>query len=119
MRYLLLKFEDNWADECDFYLNSVHKVTTEEYLEFTKALKYIQEYPYEIFYNFGTNEDNCYENGKDFLSHLSGTFITESEYNTIKELGLETPGTDWYWYILEQEAECRENIEYHKEEGIE
>lgn len=116
MVYLLLKFKDNWADECNFYLNSAHKLTTEDYIEFCKALKYIQDYPYEMSYCFGSNEDNYYENGKDFLSHLSGTLITESEYNTIKELGLGTPDVDWYYYILEEKENCKEYIKYHKEE---
>lgn len=77
---LLIKFEDNWADEMDIY---GFKIMTKKQWEYKKYEIRNSPFPQEVC--FGTNEYNVYETPKEFLSRFKEKDITESQHQVFKE----------------------------------
>lgn len=78
MKNVLIEFNDNWADEMDV---SGFSVCTIEEWEKNKAL--IEAYTGEIILCIGTNEELEFDNGNDFLSHLTITEISDRDEKVI------------------------------------
>ena len=105
MRYIIIKYEDDYADEFDVKGFSVISFESEE--EYNKYFSYLErirtEITDEISLYFGSNEGIDYKNGKDFLKTISIEEITEEQYNTFKQLRLISYGYDIGDYINELE----------------
>lgn len=84
-RYLIVKFDGNYADEFDV---SAYKIFTEE--QWQKFQNYLKDVHETIEVYFGTNENLEYDNGKSFLSdcsvHQSG--FTDDEIFVLKTFDL-------------------------------
>ena len=84
MKYYLVVYNGNYADEFDVYF---HQVMSEE--ELTKARNLISKTDWQdVEFYFGTNEEiSVYT--KELMEYLEDpTEITEEEYNVLKKLGL-------------------------------
>lgn len=101
MKYILIKYEDDYCDEFDVKGFSAICFKSElEYIEYVKYLERIRtEIVEEISLCFGTNEVIYYENGEEFLETLSIEEITEAQYNVISQLKLTSYGYDIGSYI--------------------
>jgi len=86
---LLVKWEDNWADEMDL---EGHFVI--EKVEWEKISEDFSNHTEEIIYCVGTNEDIEYANGTEALAQFTTTEITEDEYQTLEKLDLLSSGFD-------------------------
>jgi hypothetical protein len=81
---LLVRFSDNWADECDFDGFVVMKKTFLDEWE--------SKIPEDVTVCFGTNECNEY-NKQSFLQNVSSTSITGTEALVLRSL---FPATVFY-----------------------
>lgn len=79
--YVLVKFDDNWADEMD--LSGFRVMGAEDYEEWQKALKLLT-FPYEPY--FGTNENTCYADMIDFQRTLDTQTISDEDAAVIINL---------------------------------
>jgi hypothetical protein len=78
MAHLLVKYEDNWADEID--LKGFKLFTDDRWQEFQDAV------PDKRFTRYvGSNQDIEYDGKKDFLSRFSVQEIEESDYQVLKK----------------------------------
>lgn len=84
MKYYLITYNGNWADEFDVYF---HNVLSEEELCQAKQLVENWVNEWEEF-GFGTNED--IEISKEELLEILGeaTLLTDEQYKVLSELGL-------------------------------
>ena len=105
--HYLVKFEENWADEMDVYSFAVF--TAKEYRNWRNAMDRLELAmdTAVLTYSFGTNEEQEYEDFKEFVECFSVKPITKAEANTIRDLfGIDTyygdfPGIDTLNYYLE------------------
>lgn len=81
MKYFLIKFSDNWADEMD--IRGFETFTESEYNEYISQLDKI-EYPVEV--GIGTNESLEYLSKEDYLRKLTVVEIEQSELDTLNKL---------------------------------
>lgn len=82
MSAILIKFEDNWADEMDL---EGFCLTTKD--AWTKVVEHYQEeYEGEFTASFGTNEENEYDSVDDFFSNFTVTEVSDEEAAVIKKL---------------------------------
>lgn len=84
MKYFLVKYNGNYADEFDVYF---HQVMSEE--ELTKARDLISKTDWQdVTFGFGTNEEiSVYT--EELMKYLEDPIeITEEEYSILKKLGL-------------------------------
>lgn len=80
---VLLKFEDNWADEMDICSWQIVDKAAFESIRDSFILKYEDR---EFNIGIGSNEDIEYDNAKAFLEKIDVTDITDEEVKTIKKL---------------------------------
>lgn len=80
MKYLIVEFSRDWADE--FSMEGFETLTSDEWEALQKRILSQGE----INYSFGTNEGWEEENPKDFLSSYSTKEISLEQYNILKEL---------------------------------
>ena len=100
MKYLLVKYDDNWADEIDL---KGFKVLAEE--EWEKLKSYI---PNKKFTRYvGSNEDIEYLSKDDFLSRFSVQEITWEECQVFKKFFPYGDGKfpDFDWDVEDDEDE--------------
>lgn len=78
--YLLLKFNDNWADEFD--VEGFIALPKKEWQEYKTKLKTLfDSYKRNIFFGFGTNQDIEYANTEEFFKHFKEIPISEEQYS--------------------------------------
>ena len=83
---ILLKFEDNWADEMD--VEGCEVITLERLKYFNERVEaYFLEND-SLEYYIGTNECIEYTSAGELLSKYSVLTITETDYQTLNKLGL-------------------------------
>ena len=103
MRYLLVKMEDDWADEFDICSCRAIAVDDEDYKIFFDELEKLKTRTGEIMFYFGTNEQAYYENGEQFYNVIKVQEITKEEYDTLYKLGLNDFGNfDIVYEILDR-----------------
>jgi len=78
MEYVLVKWEDNWADEMDVSGFRIYEKPIWDNMQ-SKLTAYKDEFTICI----GTNEEIDYSNGKDLLKCMTSVLLTESEYKAI------------------------------------
>jgi hypothetical protein len=87
MRYLMLKFEKDWADEFDI---KGFCVMTEERWNAKKLELDIfwgkVESGWECSMGFGTNQEVGFSSAKDVLSSIREVEITKSQYDAVEDL---------------------------------
>ncbi len=76
---VLVEFQDNWADECDF--SGFQVMTLPDFEDWKSKIP-----EGEVNISFGTNEDNTYENKDAFLDTISVRVITEEEAWILRKL---------------------------------
>lgn len=74
MRYILVKFNDNWADEMD--IDGFKVMTEERHKKALASLDGPETFPFEAY--FGTNESNLYEDKDQFLRNFEFIPVDES-----------------------------------------
>lgn len=114
MKYYIAKFEDNCADEFDVYGFVV--LDEEEYNNYMNICKECEELvedgklsefdDFEI--GCGTNQSIYFENISDFILSPVIAEITESQYRTFIDLGMETYGFEFWDRIFEDYEDCIE-----------
>lgn len=105
--HYLVKFEENWADEMDVYSFAVF--TAKEYRNWRNVMDRLEVAMDSavLTYSFGTNEEQDYEDFKEFVECFSVKPITKAQADTIRDLfGTDTyyggfPGIDTLNYYLE------------------
>lgn len=97
MKYYLVKYEDNYANEFD-----VHgfKVFTEEELVDYKKEIYSKSFPIDI--HFGNNEFVLYTDADDYFEFIEQTEISKVEYEFLStafggSFGTFFDSNDFYW----------------------
>lgn len=83
---VLLKFEDNWADEMD--VAGYEVITLRQLEHFNKRVEAYFSENDSFEYYFGTNEFIEYNSAIELLSKYSVLTITETDYQTLNKLGL-------------------------------
>lgn len=87
MKYYLVKYEDNWADEMD--ITGIYPAT-EEYVKNMKDIVDLYFTKKDGFnFGIGTNEDIYYDSGESLLSSYTFQEITEAEYDVICKLNID------------------------------
>lgn len=86
--FVLIRYQDSWADEIDIDELMVTCLSKETYLHFLKALGFLKVYDKKISFYIGTNQEMEYENGKHFLEKLEVYTISGEEYDTFEKFGL-------------------------------
>lgn len=81
MKYFLVTFDDNWADEMDI---EGFAVATEDQLELFKRDLMAANYPTEIY--IGSNQSIGYNDFDDYWACVDHEEITLEEYNLISKL---------------------------------
>lgn len=105
MSKLLISYSDNWADEMD--IDGFVIKEEKEWKEIEKSLKAFKK---SIFVGFGTNEDNEYRNGKNFLETIEVEKITDEEYKILKKFfPSERYGNTGFEYAFEQILETEDD----------
>lgn len=88
MKYFLVKFNDNYADEFDLEGFWLEKAESKEEVIILISNGFESErgnkYPVECY--FGTNEYLQYNNIEDYLSVLNISEITKEEYDVLQKL---------------------------------
>ena len=83
MAKVLVKWNPDWADECDF--PGFEIFTEEKWEQYQQMAKEEQA----IFWGFGTNQDKHYDDPEEFLDELSACRISDEDAKIIeKHLGL-------------------------------
>lgn len=103
----LVKFEENWADEMDISAFAVF--SAKDYRDWRSAMGRLEKAMEHavLTYTFGTNEEQEYEDFKEFVECFDVKPITKEQANTIREaFGIDTyygdfPGVDALNYYLE------------------
>lgn len=85
--YVLIRFQDNWADEIDVDVFCIKPLTKEEYADFLKAIGFITLYKGDISSCVGSNECIEYKSGEEFLSAFDIQIISKEDYETLERLG--------------------------------
>jgi hypothetical protein len=99
MKYYLVKYEDNYADEFDI---QGFRIFTEVELKAFKTLVKTAKYPQEVY--FGTNESISYDSFTDYMSRLDIEEVTEEEASLLTKLfGYDT--TTEYGFFLNPEEQ--------------
>ena len=104
MRYFLLKYDDDWADE--FNLEATLAVDESTYNVYMKnkedcATNFVDK---ELSFYFGSNEEKVYDEAKEFLERLEEKEITQQEYETLVKLDMDRTGfTSVFSIILDKE----------------
>jgi hypothetical protein len=81
MKQILVKYEDNWADEVDIY--GFRLFDLKEWMAYKDDLvKHIAENG-ELKYSFGTNEEITYDSVEDVLRQFTVNEISMEEYDAI------------------------------------
>ena len=87
MKYYLIKVEENWADEADFY---GFEIFNEDQVDLiNKIIKAASDLGYgsDLGLGFGTNEyDEDEHNIEDYMIVKKSCEITETEYKTLHKL---------------------------------
>jgi len=78
---VLLEWDGNWADEMD-----VSGFAVMEKKDWNKYKKFLSNHDKEFTFYIGTNEEIEYENGKELLSEISVTPITDEQCKVIEDL---------------------------------
>lgn len=102
MKYLMIKFQDNYADEFD--IHGVWFSTEEDYEEFVTAIrKYFEKHTYREVY-FGTNESVKYDCADSLLDCMTEVEISKCTYEEMSEKLGDYGGINLDW-IYEDEEE--------------
>jgi len=89
---LLLKFEDNWADEMDVYSYALVQDDIKEMWDKIESYSYDDKCNTdEVTIVIGSNEEIEYENVADLLSNITVTEITDEQAQAIES----TLGAEW------------------------
>lgn len=105
--HYLVRFEENWADEMDVHSFAVF--TAKEYRNWRNVMDRLEVAmdTAVLTYSFGTNEEQEYEDFKEFVECFSVKPITKVQADTIRDLfGIDAyygdfPGIDTLNYYLE------------------
>ncbi len=90
MKYYLLIWKSNWADEMDV---GGYKVLTEnKYKVFDDNSKKIEKIRRSFSIGVGTNEDIDYRNPRELLNEITVKEISEDYYKMLQNLGLTSFG---------------------------
>ena len=81
MKYVLVSFSDNWADEFD--ISGFRIMPKKEWDDYVTNVKAIKFWPQGMY--FGTNEGIEYDNSKDYLNSFDAKSITAAEKATIEK----------------------------------
>jgi hypothetical protein len=82
MKYYLVKYEDNYADEFDI---QGFRIFTEVELKAFKTLVKTAKYPQEVY--FGTNESISYDSFTDYTEEEASLLTKLFGYDTTTEYG--------------------------------
>lgn len=96
MGKVLINFSDDWADEMN--IDGWVIMEEEEWKEIKKKVAAKKGY---ISVGFGTNEDNEYSNGKDFLNTLEVTKLSDDEYSVLNKIFGESYGNTGFTGVWE------------------
>jgi hypothetical protein len=83
-KYLLVKYSDNWADEID--VEGFHLFTAQEWEAYQAAIKEFFNSNDELCFGIGTNEEIEYSDAEEYLDTLRANYISEQQYNVLKDL---------------------------------
>ena len=104
MSKVLIKWEDNWADEMDIVGFQI--MEDKEWKAMKAALEDVEN---EFTVCIGTNEEIDYKNGQALLDTLTVKKLSTEEYKTIKRLFGEEFGFTQFTYasedVLKEEEE--------------
>lgn len=99
-KYFLVSYKEDYADE--FYVYGMKVFTESEYNSFVRNQRYARHLEEkdelvrgdwnEIELYFGTNEWLSFETVNEIIEALNVREITEQEFNTLKNLGLNSFG---------------------------
>jgi hypothetical protein len=99
MKYYLVTYTDNWADEIDV---SGHMIMSDkDYKEFCKAAKEVFKSDGEFTYYVGTNQDITYYSYADFMETMHKRVITEAEIKVLEKFEICDSGNFPYNEIQE------------------
>ena len=108
-KYFLVSYKEDYADE--FYVYGMKIFTEEEYASFIDNQKYAKDLERkgeivtgefeEIELYFGTNEWLSFETVDEIIRTLDVREITEQEFNTLKNLGLDSFGEQTIFNFFE------------------
>ena len=87
MKYTLVNYNSNWADEID--IEGFVVMPSEEWNDIKL---FLSKYKVEFEYYVGTNEEIYYADGIEILADYSTKSITEEEYKTLENLKLKRLG---------------------------
>jgi len=119
MRYFLLRYSDDWADEFDIDAAlAVNESTYNLYMKNKEdcATNFADK---EISFYFGSNEEMEYHTAAQFLERLEEREITQQEYETLVKLNMDYTGfTSVFWIILDKEYIPFEDQDDDEDDGI-
>lgn len=88
MSKVLVSWNPDWADECNF---PGYKVMDKEKWEsFVDSVKLSDG----VTWCFGTNEETEYDSAKDFLREFTVVEISDEQYKVLKDLDMLSFGSD-------------------------
>lgn len=112
-KFYLVRFTEDYADEFD--VSGMKIFTEEEYVSFIDNQKYAKDLERkgeivtgefeEIELYFGTNEWLSFETVDEIIKALDVREITEQEFNTLKNLGLDSFGEQTIFNFFEDMRE--------------
>jgi hypothetical protein len=96
---LLIKFSDNWADEMD--VNGWVILDSQKWVKIKEKVEAYNDY---FSIGFGSNQENEYENGEDFLEAINIRLLSENEFIVLTScFGSRYGNTSFYDQILDLE----------------
>ena len=108
-KYFLVTYEEDYADE--FYVYGMKIFTKAEYISFLNNQRYARHLERigeietgdwkQIELYFGTNEWLSFDSVDEIIRALNVREITEQEYKTLKNLGLDSFGEDTIFNFFE------------------
>ena len=121
MKYYVLKFEDNYADEFD--VSGIILTTENELNEFNDAIKWLKEnwipkgenkYRGEIEVYFGTNEFLKYRDWKQVRNSFKEFEVSESVYLEMMEIfqSFHFGESGVYWHVIDSYEAGKNSYEY-------
>lgn len=109
MKYYMMKYDDNWADEMD--VDGVCFITEETMKLFKEKAKRISGGEFGV----GSNESIEYEDESDVLRAVEFKKLTEDEYKLFEKkignLGFASSFLEWVIYDYEDEENWDEDEE--------
>lgn len=102
MKYYILKWSDNWADEIN--AKAVQVIDEEQYKTFQKNVSLARKYSNELGtfeISIGSNEEIEYKNVDKFLKKVDIKEIPEKDVKILEKYGLTKFGFNAFMHLLE------------------